>query len=390
MLGKVYIFFSLMLPILFQYSAGISTITLGDALLLILSVVVLFSHDRLRMNHALIAVFSFSIFALVLTLLFPSGDGALMTNVRYLFYIFVIIIASGYSEHYDFAVKMYSFLGIATSVLLILQVILINGAGIYLPGVIESAPLMDESLYTYSETIHAQTFKRCMSCFTEPSHYAIYAIGSVVAILFYEKFSAKRKILAAAFVTIAIALSTSFTGVITVALVWAWWLKKYINRRALGKIMVFLFVSFLFLLVFLNTSAGKYIFNLSILLRQAGGRMEGFEFISNDLANCSIRELILGHGMSDIGIGTQIYLAGYPRMIYYFGILGTIIFIICFMCMIRRSRKLTNAFLLTILVLSVATEMIFASFLVPYLVVALLEKDDAVVRDGKGLLQDEY
>lgn len=368
-MNKIFALSLILMPILFQYSINVATVTLGDLCLAIsLFIIFLKFNGKLKISYAFVFLCLFLIFELIYTQ--ATGMYASpWTALRYIFYIFIIIFIPTIAMEYRFIMRLYVMCAIMTSTLLILQYICIHMFNIYLPGVIQLLPLTDPSLLTYNITLNEQVYKRVMSCFGEPSHFAIYVLGALIIILSPNN-TTKKNIFTATCITLAIFLSTSITGALLAVLIWL----VYIKRRLGFRIDKLIYVNIIFCAtsgVFGMSQAASYIMNPSIFVRQMMGRIPGYVYVFNNLIDNKLQYLG-GHGMHDIG--EIVYLSGYPRLFYYFGMLGACMFIICFASLYRRGNIIGNYMLLAIAILSIATEMIFGPLLIPYITVILITR----------------
>ena len=78
-------------------------------------------------------------------------------------------------------------------------------------------------------------------------------------------------------------------------------------------------------------------------------------------------------------IGRIEYLPGWPRLIFYFGIIGSFIYIISFLLC---SKWDTLSFILLIVIagLMVGTEMNFGPFIMPYMLMIILSNKTLYIR----------
>lgn len=368
-MSKIFILALVAMPILFQYSIKVATVTLGDLCLAISLFVIIFKlYKKIKIDYSFCCLFCFLICELIYSLIIGIY-ASLGTTLRYAFYIFVIIFIPTIAKECKFVLHSYVVLAMLSSFLLILQYICIHMFNIYIPGVIKFLPLTDTTLIDYGLTLNSQVYKRVMSCFGEPSHFAIYVLGALIILLFSANLT-KKSMLKASFITLAIFLSTSITGVLLVIFIWILFIKKQVKLQFNNLLLISMLFFMIFIPYFKSQSA-SYVRDPAIFIRQMMGRIPGYEYVLDDFRNDKLQYL-LGHGMHDIG--ERVYLAGYPRLFYYYGITGSFIFVICYVFLYKRKNEIGNYILLSISILSIGTEMIFGPLLLPYVTVILTTK----------------
>ena len=357
------------IPILFQYSAGIATITVGDIFLLISTgALIIFNIKNIKINYNLLILFIFILFVTLIGIVnSDTGSLNLNTTIRYLFYLFSIIFASSIVD-YKFAIRVYKVTAIASAIFLIFQIIFLNVFGIFISGVIPGLPLTDSSLNSYVDVINAAQVKRCMAFFAEPSHFAIYVLGFITVYMFNNLTINKNSIVTLIILSLSVVLSTSITGMLVLAVLWIKFIIGQLHNYKVNymKIIGIVCVLILFLCFIFQTDGVKYLFNKDVFERQSSGRFGGFEYLNVYLDKVEIGTQLLGIGMHD-NLSTEIYLSGYPRAIYYFGFVGIFVYFIVFAKLWRKTGEVGKMLIVVIAILSMGTEMLFSDFLLPYL-----------------------
>ena len=207
-----------------------------------------------------------------------------------------------------------------------------------------------------------------MSFFEEPSHFAIYMLPYIAITLFKTPVIHKQNIIRAGVATLSVILSASFTGVMCAAIIWFSWLIMGVKNKifSLSKICGLLIICFVIIVVFLHSSSGSYILNPETYERQSSGRFGGFEYIQDFLSRIDNSIKLYGVGMIDMA--EEIYLSGWPRLFMYYGIVGSIVYIISFVKCIKLF-SLSMILMCLIGVLMIGTEMNFGYLLLPYMLV---------------------
>ena len=367
---RTYVLAILLLPIMFQYSIGIATVTWGDALLAFSAfLLVITNRQKLMLSKAMLVLSGLVLISLLIKQ-FARGSvpqAILFTSLRYLFYLLAASLIPTVLGETDFAAKSYRLISLFVSVFLLLQVVAMMVFDTYLSGVILSFPLTDKSLHAYPALMQTLKVKRYMSVFGEPAHFATYVLGYLVVHFSTYKKKSLYGFLIAVLISLSIVLSTSITGMLILAGLWLLWLfkgfsVKYVSRR---KVIFIILLTIVILLLLSQTEAVKYLLNRRVFEKQAAGRFIGFGYVIDYFKSASLLELLFGSGMDDIG--HTVYLAGFPRMMFYFGIIGSFLFVITLAYMFYHGSDVNRKVILVVVALSLGTEMVFSSFILPYL-----------------------
>ena len=354
----------LLIPILFQYGVGVSTISLGDVILLVGFVLTFISSRKIFINSSLLVLFVY-IFVQAFVLYGCFNYDVPLTAFRYGIYILIIALFPFRYIDSNWLVHSYKVITVFVTAILYIQTIAYRVSGIIIPGVFTNLPLLDESLYDYRWIVIYQNSRRCMSVFAEPSHFAIYVLPCILICLLAEKQRLKNLIIAG-FISLGIIMSATFTGVIGLLAVLLLWLWSYFRKGKLGieVIIVLICVAIIGCIASNKSYAAQYILDGSIARRQSSGRFEGYAYIKT-LGIESVPSFLFGHGMYDLGKTSGIYLAGWARMFYYFGALGSIIFLSGILKKCNDYRSI--AFLLLMAGLAIGADYIFSPFILVYL-----------------------
>ena len=368
----------LLLPILFQYSTGVSTITIGDVLLFIsLIYLVIAQKGKIIIKPILVL---FIIYILIQTLFIKNEVlFTLNTTLRFSFYIICCGLLFSLKIDSNVIIKYYKAICILVTTIIIIQTIAYRVFGIVIPGVLQFLKLTDESLYNYEYALYHTNSQRCMSVFGEPSHFALYVLPCALICLLGSERLSKKNVLQAGFIILGILVSTTFTGLLglfAVILIWLYyyWKNKRIKARTFIVIML---LGILGLLFYQNSFVGRYLADGAIYQRQSFGRFDGYTYIA-ELKSSTI-ELLLGHGMNDTGRSKGVYLAGWARMIYYYGFIGSFIYVWTLLAF-RKKHSLSLGVMLLLFVLSIGTEVNFSPFLVVYIL--LVQAADTYKESG--------
>lgn len=368
---KFYIAILIVAPITFQYSVEFARLTLADvSLVMALCLLFLSKNSKaIRLQFPMLILF---VFVLLHTMIAGStfvNDSADIfgTTFRYLLYIASAIFVINVQSEVYFAEKLYIYIAVVSACFLLFQICIYYFGAVYVPGTIPFLPLIDSSLYGYADVLNAAETKRFMAFFGEPSHFAIYVLGALSILLFSKNFFSKKRIVIAIYLTFSIVLSTSILGALISIVLWAIYFVKSITSRVdrLDARLI-LVVPLVLLLVFLvlgQTQAFSYISNVDIFERQADGRFSGYLYVYQYYVQ-NPELLIFGNGVNEWL--SEEYLAGLPRILFYFGLLGCFIYAACFVFSCKRKDALSEAMLLLIILISTGSEFIFGILVLPY------------------------
>lgn len=375
----------LLLPILFMYSIGIETITVGDVFLLLALIMLLLFPERsngvVRTNNKSIAILFLPYILVVSFFYVVSGESTsiLFTSLRYGFYVLCSFFFFRIID-FDYVITVYKKIVIFCTVLMYIQTICYRLFNIAIPGVLQFLSLTDDSLYDYLYVINHHNSRRCMSVFAEPSHYAIYVLPLILVLLYKWKKFAKHPLALLLFVSGGIIISATFTGILGLLCCFLIYCAYEFFRTKVNIQRVLLFIGLVFcaLFIFRIPFIKSYIFNNDIFSRQSSGRFSGYGYIFALKQN--VIQVLFGNGMNDIGKFEDLYLAGWPRLYYYYGFLGSILSV-CYFFSFKKKNALSISVLLLLAVMMVGTEINVSSFLLPYLLLMVTSNESNVKGD---------
>lgn len=368
---KMFVVSIILLPILFMYATPISGFTVGDAFLVFSLFFLLTRLKKVRIESKLLICFLYIVIQFLLLFLLGLLQRP-TTSLHYIVYFVGMLLMPNIRECGLFAIKVLKRVGLFAVILLFIQYVALQFLGVIIPGLLTFLPMTDVGLTNYSEGF--QVAGRCMSLFAEPSHYAIYIILFLVCELFEKKGLNFENLKVPLLISVSIILCASFTGFI--GMLAAWGLKIFYEMRnksiSFMAVLSIALICGLMIIVLFNTVAGSYLTNEDVYSTQSEGRFIGYITLQEDLSGSEL-PLLFGFGMNDNGSEFN-YLPGWPRLIFYYGIIGALIYVISFMCCARK-RTLSMVVLIVVAGLMIGTEMNFASFIMPYiLIVSIFNK----------------
>lgn len=384
--SKLFLLSILLLPVLSLYRTIVSSFSIGDALLLISILYLLFaSRCKISINIPLFLLIVFVFFQGILFFGPNNINNSLLRTFRYSFYLFALALSDTASCEFDWIVKKYKQISLGAALLIFIQTMAFKLFGVIIPGVLAFLPLSDPSLYDYKQVFMYQNSQRCMSLFAEPSHFAIYVLPCILICLLERKTVSLNNWICAFFLSFGILLSSTFTGLLGLIVVYGLWAaKSFINRKVSWKAFLAISIAVLgfFLLVF-KSSFGQYLLNANVRMKQSQGRFSGYSYMWDSFPSFTILDLFFGHGMNDIA--KQAYLPGWPRLFYYYGGCGSILYLTAFYQQANKHAQ-SKALLILLAIISIGSEIAFGQFLGIYL---LLTKIDPSQYEDKGLHENE-
>lgn len=371
---KYFILSVVLLPLLFQYATPISSFTVWDAFMVFSWVYLMISTKKTKVKKSL----CYALVYIVLITFVYLMDGLLTkstTSLRYIVYLLIMVYFPTVENNQDYYYKTLNWVGIFVMIVLYVQYVALYTVGIIVPGVLTFLPLTESSFENYA--VAFSSAGRCMSVFAEPSHYAIFIILFIAYRLFLNEGLSFRNIILPVLASISIVLCSSFTGVIMMAAVWALKVFYELKSKRISSIYIMssLIVFGIMFFIIMNTSLGSYITDEEVYERQSIGRFAGYNYMFSTMDSSTL-SFIFGNGMNDIG---EIeYLPGWPRLVLYFGLIGSLIYVLSFLSCAKWN---TFSFVLLIIIagLMIGTEMNFGPFIMPYMMLIILSNKSLIL-----------
>lgn len=352
------------------YSSGISSFLLSDIFLyivtFILSLCIFGKKNKVVPAYIVFVPIAYIFF---FSLLFALDDtSVLLRTARYIYYLLFVAVFGKSFFSVEISLSIYEKIAVFSTLFIIVQYVLYFGAGFYLPGYLPFLNVAREELVLYSFNIYTAVNQRMRSVFSEPAHYAAYVAFYMYLVLIRNGLSkiVLKDVFVCLFITLGIVLSASTTGVSLAALGWSFFfLFKCLNKRIDLKYGLFFpFIVAVILSVLQIDNVQNAIFRLTENSAQEGRLINTFEV---DVSSFSISSLF-GHGM-DL---QEMYLASFGRMLFYFGIVGTLIVVVSFFIYSIKNKFAFLVFLF-MMVMGVGTALwvsgniiLYLSFLLAY------------------------
>lgn len=378
-LSRIYTFLIVAYPILGLYKSIIIDITFADFLLLLLFPFLLFSlyfykrktlfHDIISVN--LLILFIYVLLHVLVQMFFYFNNNLILSTLRYMFYLFNISFLIKTFFDIKFATKILKVTTVISSIFLIIQYILYKFLNIYIYGSLIQFQINGSQIREYIGLYNKGNYIRMSSFFSEPSHFAIYSVLFLLINLNQKKLYFKDYIISF-IVSLAILLSESSTGIILLFFIWIMFFLNKIFRSKSNKLLIFGLSSIPFI-AFINSNSFNIFLNRTFsdngLGNAAMRRFESFSLYYNIFGR-NTWEILFGKGM----INLNKYLPGIVRITYFYGIIGSLIFLLVFTNLYIKKNKLKRKIIFVFLILNIGTEIIFGNFLLLYLAFVVTNK----------------
>lgn len=320
-----------------------------------------------RMNQIYAPIVVYTIFQTILVVLVNntvSGSSLFLKVAQWLLYYMLLALFNNSLFEYEIMVKVLRVTVVITCTYLLVQQILASIWHIYLPPGLTFLKYVREELKdTY---IYLDKYKRVYrprSMFSEPATFCQFALPALV-IEIYRKYG-KRNYGIIVLLVLSIVVSKSATGlfgIITIAVIYV--IKMISQTKSIKKktIMALLIVIPLLVIYVCVNSDIAYSINrflggssfFSSILDDA--RLTGYVKFSY-LNMESWFDVLFGKGFSSEGLTdeTYLYLGGFLRHYYCFGVVGIVILFAMLLKMFIKGDSMQKTMVILVVVLSVAS-----------------------------------
>ena len=263
-LNKWYSTAIVLMPILNIYSAGISSLGVGDVFGVIMIVFLLINdRGKIKFNERKYSQFAFYgiILSLVLTFIISNYSFAqfILKCMRFIIYTILVVCYGRDKFDDEFGFGLYIKISVIAACYLIIQYLFKTIFSISLPITVPYLKLLysDATGATYNEQL-LQMYSifgyRAPGFFKEPSHFCQYVVPAVALLLFRSSRDAKRNV-AIVIISIAVILSYSAIGYISLMATIVIWFVYTFNSRKIINNLFFLVVGSA-ALIFLSIKSG--------------------------------------------------------------------------------------------------------------------------------------
>lgn len=370
----------MMAPFLSLYATAINSVSFLDLVLVIVFLLYVICFGKLYVSWPIVWFIVFILMQLAVTIFRNKIDisDVVLRTFHYLLYLGVLaVLTNGYFD-INFGEKVYKFISIISSVFLIIQLAVVKLFSFYIPGFFTNLPLMRIEMLWHALN-HENRFTygpRPRSFFSEPQIYASFVVGYIAILLEKNQLKKGEKTLVV-FLSVAVVVSLSTTGIVALLFVWAlWFLKQYKTGKIGIKILIATFIGFIGLLVFMFL----YSYNMIFSSHSVAGRFDAYKSILT--SNMSLWDVIIGHGMIDLETlktgSTEVFLPSILRVFYYYGVTGLGVVGVFFLKLYRNTQKKYKWLLLLMLLLLVGTVDFFGIMILTCMPYVIAEKENCL------------
>ncbi|MBZ9636622.1 hypothetical protein [Clostridium sp. FP1] len=378
----------LIYPIMQQYSTVIENVSLAEILLLAVFPFIVFDiiRGKFKLSRKVLCALTPYLFYILIQLFiihFTESDEYIIgISIRTLHYVFYIVSTIALIKCYFDArlgYKVFKIVSVFSTLYIIIQTLLLRTSGFYLTGKIPFLNLMSEDvLYFIQHASYSQYYVRPRSVFPEPSSYAIYIVFFLIITLF-SNYHLEKTYYLELFLTFGIILSMSSTGIILMLIIWTSYLVWMITNNKVSKKFIRLLIILLPIILFVFFKFGFYEYFIERTMSENGSFGESTSLRVGTYQNVFNGEnLFTQQGLFGVGMRSYEYMEGYlsalPRLFYYYGIIGSIIFFIGYSILLKKTNFTQKMMWIIILVSCIGSDSIFSSnilFCFPFLIVKL-------------------
>lgn len=372
---KVFTWLIVLYPILQVYFIPIGKIrlSLADSLMLALFpflFLFLFLSPRIRVEKATLVLFFYCILHFfVMKYLASATDPSISDTGHFILVLFVLaFFCPNYLDKRETADLLMK-VSFVSSVFLLVQFVLIHGAGIYLPG---QLPFLESQT---AVTGHVRPF----SLFSEPAAFGWYNSIGLATVLFTNQLSKGEKKMYSTVISLALFLSTSTTSIGLMAIIWLTWIlqRKGITKRIRWGLVIAIAIIPVIVLAEIKYGIIETVFQHSFTGltsgNYAGGlmhRFAGYEealFFNKDKF---IGYRFFGNGILEIN-GTD-FIPTMGRIVIFYGISGYFIFACYFATIFLKSELYGKVLIVLATLSSIFAESVFGLMMLWYMPYVIL------------------
>lgn len=382
-------------PFINLYATPISSLGISDVILLLMLLYYFVVALRRPMVFNSVAKYRFLLICFIVinfivVICYSAGYMYLdifFRTLRYIIYMSVGLVFPISHERREKIRKIIIASSLFATVVLIVENMVYRLFGVYIPGFIPSMPLLcEEAINEQVKNIYIMG-GRPFSFFSEPSAYGMYVGLCLVLVMLIP--GRDDHFFIRWFLTGGLILSGSTTGLSSVLVVYAVvFIKRLMHHNMRFFVKEYLFaITLLPLGIYILLSSSSV---QSMIIRIINGgssydRIEGYKVFG---IKYSIEEILFGHGMND-NI-EDFFMSSFPRLYYYWGILGIIIISGLLIWLFKRIDRESKIVFLFVLFLNIATGWSWGQFnLVSYALVvpvttlgeSMMMKEDCLINE---------
>lgn len=353
-------------PVFFLYSTSIAGLTIADVILLVwmlfgtydIIIKRYYYVKRFQVSFILLTIDVFFVFLMVVFNGYSLADS--LKTGRYLVYLLATSVFGIRYINKNYFEKSYIVITVVASIYLILQALSWGFFRFKLPGYLPFLKITNSNSYQLVQfyATRISVYRPC-SVFAEPAHFASYVIGALALLIYRERY------LTALVVTLAIALSSSGTGIISAIIIWFIWLclRQYYSLRLKHVVIIITILVASIVLISTNPQVQLFIKRTIITDSSILGRFGGYSKFADLFRQGKYFDRMFGHGITDV----DIYLTGVLQFIYSFGYIGTCLLVIGIIRILLFGEKSSMIMIACLIVLSIGTQALVSYMIIIYI-----------------------
>lgn len=383
-LKKAYTSLLILYPILCIYSLFGSPIMLPDFLMILLLAFITLRAcftKSLALETSFLPWTIYIIIHMLATLLLRNisdTNDFIGSTLRYLIYFFAILLGAKNYFDVEYAIKLYKYVCIISTAFLILQTIVVALFGYYIKGYLDISflPILRSDLYGFGTNVSQYAIFRPRSLFGEPAHYGTYICGYLAISLFRN---GKKELPVQLFLSFGALLSMSSTAILMTIGIWMIYVFFNFPRKVSHHtLLVALFIPIVFSIIISTTYFQNFIYRL-FATNNAENRFGGYGYILKYFGG-KVAPLLFGFGNGGLQFD-GVYLAGYGRLLVYYGLVGVCIFAANMIWVFYKRKKWQRILLIVLLVLQIGTECFFGNIILCFLPFMIASPTEATSSD---------
>lgn len=337
-------------PVLIIYNTrGVNWLIWGLVIIFPFVLYVIWHRENIKIEKAMILLIVYLAAYICLAIVKNQNILSLMQNIL-LLVVIAIFVPNLLNK--KLSIKIYTGICIFATVYVFMQLVIAEIFNYYLSGTL---PIGNTAQTVYANGMNTGDIYilpvRPRSIFNEPAGYGIYvAVFLVILLWFYSRIN-MRFYLLTIFLSLGLLCARSSTGILLMFLGWLGFYIKYLFKRKVNAIwIIFTLIIIVGIGLVFTTDSFKVFLQHTFSSGQGGtnGRILGYGYAFT-IDNYSWIELIFGHGVV-YDYGTSLFLAGWARIMYQFGIIGIFVYSILLLHYWNKGNKKQKAviFILTL------------------------------------------
>lgn len=335
-------------PVLVIYNTGgLIWLIWGLVFTLPFSTFILWKKENIKIEKEMILLILYLAIYACIAIIKEQNILSLMQNI-----LLLIVIAVFMPNLFNcrFGMNFYKVICIFSTIFVFLQLLVAKKFQYYISG---SLPIGNSKQTLYAEEMNAGGILwqpvRPRGIFNEPSGHGIYVALLLVLLLWFQSKMTIKMYTVTILLSLGLLCARSSTGILLMSLAWLGFYVKNIFKGKVNTIWIIFTLVLVFGVGIVLTTESFQVFLQHTFSSGSGGtngRIAGYRYVF-DIENYSWIELIFGHGVV-YDYGTSLFLAGWARIMYQFGITGIGVYAMLLICYWNKGNKMQKAVILVL------------------------------------------